>query len=1139
MTNLEKDAKSREIIVSDIRNNYFVEASAGSGKTTMLVNRMVAMVEKGIDIDQICAITFTKAAAGEFYDRFQKLLIERSNPDYKWADTGNAGQLPQPTDETRDKCVRALENIDLCFMGTIDSFCNMVLSEHPSEAGIPSDSSIMSDEDVETLYKQIFIGVCQGKYNSYNDKLEELGKSFQALHKKPESVFVTGESIIMNNRNAHFNYAHVVETEIDRVFEKEKDTIVKAIKFIVDHPEFKYSTENKNLAAWEELENTYRIIRRRWGSSIPNVKYALGAIRYLRLIPEAADHIPPSIVDCFEPGGKKGGWLEPTFAKNEGFISEIKNFQYSVTMTFLEACIPIIEKAMRDKGNLSYFDYQYYLRDMLRNDAEKGGKLIRYISNRHSFFLIDEFQDTNPLQAEIFFYLCSENPQPKWTQCEPRPGSLFIVGDPKQSIYRFCSADVTSYLNVKKLFKDNVLYLTSNFRSTDKVCEYFDRIFPKMLPEDTRDQSKYEKIDKKEEICDELQGIYSYYAYTGTMEKEHPEETDPKQVVSIVKRLVNNENYKIRTNDDKTPRSIEFGDIMVITSSKKKIKPILNYMDEVGIPTRVEGNVPFGENKALIEIYKVYAAIADPGDTISLYGALTGKLIGLSNNEIIEYKQIYDQKYNNDNKRKHRCLSLKTDIEIDEHDGSTYRVVASKINELIRLHRKASKLSPAALFFEILENYRVYERVEAKKLEIVYYTLELIRNGEQNGTIVTLKDGSDYLGELISESSEVERCLSLNDDKNAVHIANLHKVKGLEAPVVILTTATKYEHAPDMRIEHLDDGVEGYIFSISKQKEGKEQQYDTLLSTSDYPDENSREAEALKAENLRLSYVAATRARNVLVIGNGIGGKALTSKWCDISEPETPDIFTATEDGNNVVVKEQIDVAATPLYNDAQKSCVLNGRASEDRSFVVKKPSHQHIGSKIEEEEISVSDISVDTDEGNISETLDLGAHKYPSLLGTTTHKLMEMIVSTSNKVDPKRAIDEIINEYITPALESYETELRKALTEVADRIQNGGYPQNNAVSQDILSTLLNADEVYCEVPFCYSEEGEEGKVVWNGIMDVVYSSQGKWHIVDYKTNSDGNDLDEKYKGQLDAYVRAFKVTTGQDADAMTYHIAI
>ena len=129
---MQQDMNSRESIVCDTNTNFFVEAGAGSGKTTMLVRRMVAMVEAGIDVSKICAITFTKAAAGEFYERFQALLAKRSTEPTKEHPDREPGELQNPTDLTRKRCAEALQNLDLCFMGTIDSFCSMVLSEHPT-----------------------------------------------------------------------------------------------------------------------------------------------------------------------------------------------------------------------------------------------------------------------------------------------------------------------------------------------------------------------------------------------------------------------------------------------------------------------------------------------------------------------------------------------------------------------------------------------------------------------------------------------------------------------------------------------------------------------------------------------------------------------------------------------------------------------------------------------------------------------------------------------------------------------------------------------------------------------------------------------------------------------------------------------
>ena len=154
------------------------------------------------------------------------------------------------------------------------------------------------------------------------------------------------------------------------------------------------------------------------------------------------------------------------------------------------------------------------------------------------------------------------------------------------------------------------------------------------------------------------------------------------------------------------------------------------------------------------------------------------------------------------------------------------------------------------------------------------------------------------------------------------------------------------------------------------------------------------------------------------------------------------------------------------------------------------------------------------------------------------THKLMEMLVTTRNTVDAKAAAGEIIREYSTPGTKDYEGMLTETLLKTADRMRSGGYPQTNGLPQDILSTLLAADEVYCEVPFSYKDDSDE-TTVWNGVMDVIYSRNGEWHIVDYKTNADGSDLDTRYQAQLSAYVKAFKATTGLDADALTYHIDI
>lgn len=1129
VTNQKIDDMSRNRIVSDMNNNFFVIAGAGSGKTTMLVSRMVAMVEAGCPVEKICAITFTKAAAREFYERFQALLSDRSNPNYVWEDKGVAGQLPKPTLESRNRCAEALKNIDLCFMETIDSFCSMVLSEHPSEAGILSSASIVSEQEAELFYKKQYKNICSG---DYGDELAKKASVFNRFHNNAADAFVRGMLILMDNRNVHFNYPEPPKGGVDEIFATDRENLIGALKCLVEHPELKYDKNADSVKAWEKIGDNYKSIQCCWSRNFSNVIYTLKSLKSLRVLPNALGQYGAKLSEFFVPKGSMGGgWLAFSACEDDGLMSRMENLRYSVSMDFLNSCVPHLVKAMRDEGKMTFFDYLFYLREMLRKDAEKDGKLIQYIYDRHSYFLIDEFQDTNPLQAEIFFYLASANPNSQWKECVPRPGSLFIVGDPKQSIYRFRGADVTSFLNVKTLFEKNggaILSLSKNFRSTANICKYFNNTFGRMLSEETLDQSKFEEIPllKEKNPDDEFQGVYSYTAYTGKLEEDHPDECDSVQIQKIIATLVGRDEFRVRGKDDKEPRRITYSDIMVITYGKKNLAPIMKRLNENEIPTRVEGSVPFGECDALREIVKIFAAVVDVDDIISLYGALTGKIVGLTQENLLWYK-------NNGGK-----ISLNSLIDPADSKDEKADFVVSKLCELKKLHDKSSKYSAAELFSKILNECRVYEKIASDNLEIVYYALELLRNAERMGVIVSLKDGVKFLTRLLEGKSGEERCLSLGE-RDAVHMANLHKVKGLEAPVVILAAAVPSAGSIDKRIVHGEDGSEGFVFKLTKKNENNNN--GSYFETKAFANELEAERNSSKAEDQRLVYVAATRARNALIICDSVRlsprqTELHQSRWKELMD-DAADFFEAEGCLDAVPRAKKDPVCAAELYKASEETCALNNRDVEQSSYSIENPSHQHTKSKFSEDQIENANQAAEEIASKESVSHE-GLHRIPDILGTMTHKLMEMLVSTKNKLDVSSAVVDIIREFRVPESEPYEDELEKALTEVANKMRFGGYAQSNGLPQDILDILMKADEVYCEVPFCYSDDAK-GKVVWHGIMDVIYCANGKWHIVDYKTNADGSDLDKKYQAQLNAYVKAFKETTGNDADAKTYHIAI
>ncbi len=1118
--NQDDDARARDDIVKKIDQNFLVEAGAGSGKTTMLVNRMVAMIEKGIDISKICTITFTKAAAGEFYDRFRKRLMERRDAEIGKAPGAGPGELPAPTQASKNNCREALKKIDLCFMGTIDSFCYKLLSEHPFESGIPSHSVIISGEKVKELYRQQYARILTAPENP---DLFRLAGVFQTLHRNPEEVFVKGAEFLMDRRNVdkfHYEPKESFDDAIENP--KEKARLLEVLKFILDNKDNNLqATEGQTATSdkvWEQLDVIVANVEK--GKHVPDILKSLTDLKNLRLSQEAKQH--EILHDILTPV-KANEKITESFLQS--FSDRIENLRYDISMTFLMQCLPEIEKAMRSSGYVTYFDCLYYLREMLRKDArDNKGKLIKYIKEKkYGYFLIDEFQDTNPLQTEIFFYLSSDEPKEKWTDCVPRPGALFVVGDPKQSIYRFRGADVDAFERVKDLFESSpvgkVKFLTRNFRSTKALREYFNKSFPDILPGAFKDIPTDSPKDAPGK------GLKEVYTYTACMkeEKNNPDTYDAARIANIIETLVDNDAYQIRDIPDGELRNIQYSDIMVITEEKKYLAPIVRKLNGSHIPTKVEGDVPFDENEALAEVCHIFSAVAAPDDKIALYGALTGKVMGLTEADILCFKK---------NKG---SLSLRSSFDKNSCRDKAAYPVADKLDDLRKLRDATMEMTPAALFSKIVDDFQIYKFVNAANMEVLYYSLELLRAAEQDGTVTDLRAGSNFLAKLRDKKTDIERCLSLSESENRVHLANLHKVKGLEAPVVILAGNEKDQWTPDHRIQHKGCCCEGHIFQLMKSK--------TVLffKTTRYEDEKNDEKRAREGEEKRLLYVAATRAKDILIIWKSDKDNK-NNLWAPLLQETLPDFWASVDPESCTKPKQSEKLDSAKLYEQAEEECVLRKSDTFGLSYTVKNPSRLPATSKMETmDSPSLFDTGIPEEpDEHTEEHMSMEPQVSRRLLGTMVHRLMEMLVSSRNKINPADAIRQILQEYTTDVASKQEEEYTALLGKVAKTIiADGGYPQEGDAPKDILATLLNAEKVYCELPFCAKEKQDGQTSLLKGIIDVLYLADGKWHIIDYKTNLDATDLELEYQEQLQAYARAFTKSTNEEVDTAIYHITI
>ncbi len=1053
------DQESRDKIRTILNENYFVEAGAGSGKTSVLVDRMVKMVEEGLDISKISAITFTKAAAAEFYERFQKKLSESDNPNAK----------------------KALEDIDLCFMGTIDSFCNMVLSEHPAKARIPSDSLVISDDEREKLYLREYRRIQNGEYGT---ELQGKAIRFKNFFYNNEEIFTKVVETLSDNKNAEFVYTPFSGSSIDKMFAAEKKAITSVFGELRKHPEAKSvkNTKNGGMPAWDTLLNDSRDLFESWDDNLSSVIRILGKLVNIR-IDAGFDvlRLGPYFENFFIEKRTKANGLEYYYVDTEEdvlCVSRLKNLAVSIAMDFAVPAAKVISDTLRKEGKLTFSDYLVYLRDMLREDAAGDGKLIKHIYDRHSYFLIDEFQDTNPIQAEIFFYLTAKEPVADWKSCKPHKGSLFIVGDPKQSIYRFRSADVSAFLRVRELFSDpeigEVLNLTRNFRSSDIMCEYFNDIFSSLLPSDTDIQSKFNRIPlgEKKPYTASLAGVYRYSCF-------HGQDDEEVRVADIIKGIVATEEITIQDRDEGgvacEPRRVKYSDIMLITPNKSHLADFMKEFNKAGIPYRVEGRVIFSDCPALCALSHLFNAVANPFDKAAGFAAL------------------------------------------NLTKGFSGKITKEKILEY---YYRALQMSPASVFNMLLEEERVFERVGTDNAEYVYFAMELLRQGETSGEVTSLLDGAKFIASLLLDESKLERCVQLKPDANCVHIANLHKVKGLEAPVVILADPFSSTKKPANRIDYSTNPPKGWIFELGDS---------TKVRTDEYEVEEELERAVLASEKTRLLYVAVTRAANALIVGhyqNGKGESLASSMWYGLADEGTPDIFENFEFAE-VEEPEKESFDAKDLYDKAEDERVTNNHDPLAKSYEIVRPSKTVITSKFSEDEEEYDE--------EVSTKSRAARSENPALIGTMVHKMMESLVSSRGKADLKALCEEISSSYDeaeNPAA------YMNIIYSAGKTILSGGYEQKGDAPKDILSELLEADEVYCEVPFCLAGQDEKHSIA-NGVIDVVYKKDGSWHIIDYKTNADASDLESEYKAQLDAYITAFKALTGSNADAKIYHIAV
>src|SRR6185436_1489774 len=458
------DHDARQAIANELDDTLVVEAAAGTGKTTELVKRIVRILAtERATVDAIVAVTFTEKAAGELKLRLRQALDE--------------ARMQAPEKE-RDALNLALQSLEEAHVSTIHGFCAELLRERPVEARVDPLFSVLTESQAERLFEQAFSGWIQ---KQLRNPPEGVRRALRRSVWQGYGATTREDTPIDRLRRAAWDLAQWRDFDapwtrpefdrqgtVDRLVER-----LHAFAAMTESPSYAKDTLYLDTAAARHLSAEIAIQQESF-----------------RLKPEAGDYDgwEARLVDLSRdrnfakvrhgrgPGYKPGVARQRVVDACEDLKVALDQCRLSADADLaaalqqeLRGAIDDYERLKARAGALDFLDLLLKARDLVRGNAG----VRRGFQRRFSHIFVDEFQDTDPLQAEILLLLASRNPdEDDWRKVVPVPGRLFIVGDPKQSIYRFRRADVGIYREVSDRLIGSgarAVRLQTSFRSVPQI----------------------------------------------------------------------------------------------------------------------------------------------------------------------------------------------------------------------------------------------------------------------------------------------------------------------------------------------------------------------------------------------------------------------------------------------------------------------------------------------------------------------------------------------------------------------------------------------------------------------------------------------------------------------------------------------
>jgi ATP-dependent helicase/nuclease subunit A len=1138
------DQKARDQICNELDKTLVVEAAAGTGKTTELVNRIISVLASGrTTVDRIVAVTFTDKAAGELKLRLRVGLEKARSRDGL-------------SDQERVHLEEALAHLEEARTGTIHSFCADLLRERPMEASIDPQFESLDEGSAEQWYRSAFRtwlesiledppeGVRRSLRRPSGDgpteRLQRAGwtlaswRDFDAEWQRPSF-----------DRKAQIDALVTLLHEFTELTLQASDTnhpVYTQTRRARDLSGYIRTVEKSRKRDYDGLESQLIELGKGWDFKIKTK----GAAKY-------GDGISRNQV--IDAHGVLTTALQQFTAIADADLA-------GLLRTELRETIAIYESLKSRTGRLDFLDLLLRARDLVRDNSSVRADL----QQRFTHIFVDEFQDTDPLQAEVLLLLASDDPAiSNWKRVRVQPGKLFIVGDPKQAIYRFRRADVGLYLEAKEmLLKGGAtpVDLTTSFRSVPFIQNFVNAAFAPLMVGDRQTlQADYVPLTPYREQPARQPSVIALsvpepYAKVrlaaSAVDKSLPDATG-----AFVDWVLRESGWAVTERGREERVHVKPQHICIMFRRFDSMfggdmtRGYAEALQARGIPHVLVGGKSFHEREEVETIRTALVGIEWPDDTLSLYATLRGSLFALSDADLLSYRVQFG--------RWHMfcipddvpdvLMPVKRALEIlrELSRRRNYRPIAETVNQLLTLTRAHAGFAMRPAGEQALAN--------------VLHIAELARQYEAKGAV----SFRGFVEELLdaAERGKQSEAMIYEEGSEGVRMMSVHRAKGLEFPIVILAD-------PTCKIAH--EQPDRYLDSEHNLCAVRLTGWTPLQVTDHAAEEHARDV----AEGIRLAYVAATRARDVLVvpaIGEDITGDGpeLAANWW--ISPLHSALYPAEADRHHPVQVSMCPIFGidtvlrrpdgSPPYDYTVKPGE-HAFGTGDKAYAVIwwGPSTLELG-KAPSFSIRQQELLKEPDDDSVLrqslESYNTWKTAKEQLIAKGSVPTIEFQTVTQRSkseipLDVEVELIEIAKEprpfgprfgalvhatLATIDLVADRDQVEKA-SELQGRILGATPDEMGAAVEAILVALehplMKRAQLAAKDGLCYRElpltlQLHDGLLV-EGVADLVFSDEGNWVVVDFKTDHELTSALSHYRRQVAIYATAVRERTHAECKA-------